>query len=154
MSTPEAMEACLAWIVAGAIEWYAAERSIGPDPESVERAVTDWRMESDLLLRYLTQRCEFVPDSCVSSSVLHADFAVWLRGQGHPGSWPQRTFTARLKDHSGLPAPVRLAQGVRFDSVNVSMPHVEPGEWLGNVPKLPRQGAAWWGIRFRKDPED
>ena len=153
MSEPAAMAGCLRWIVEGARRWYERGQDVGTDPASVEDAVTSWRMESDLLLRYLSERCEFVADSCVSSTVLHADFSAWLKAQNHPGQWPQRTFTTRLREHSGLPAPIRAAAGVRFAAVNASMPPVVTGSWLGSAPKLPAQGAAWWGLRFRGESD-
>ena len=153
MSTPAAQAAILKWIVDGAADWYAHEQVMGPDPGPVAESVGRWRMDSDVLLRYLAQRCEFVPDSCVSSTVLHADFLAWLQGQNHAGRWTQQTLTTRLKDHSGLPGPVRQQSGVRFASVNVSMPPVVPGASLMGIPRLPNQGAAWWGLRFKADPE-
>lgn len=154
MSTPEAMEACLAWIVAGAVEWYAEGRSPGADPDSVRASIAKWRHDSDVILRYLDARCEFVPDAVVSSSVLHADFTAWLRRAGQ-ASMSIKLFTERLRSHSGLPGNLEQRTGVRFATLGsvFSMPPVEVGGFFGERPKMPTQGAAWVGLRFRQDPE-
>lgn len=145
--TKEGREALLAWMVAGAVRYYAAGsiEQAGPDPASVVAAVDQWREESDDLLRFVGQEMAFDPDGWVARRDVYDAFAVWMRanGQKAPSS---KTFALRMKGHSLL--------SKRVDERQTSKTVVgltRPSKFLndGVVSPLPSRVLAYGGLSFK-----
>jgi P4 family phage/plasmid primase-like protien len=136
-------EAILAWLVTGAVRWYQRDKTMPEPPESVRSATDVWRMTSDLLLRYINDNLVFDPDAHVMAKELYEDFAEWLNASGHL-RWTDQNFSARFAQHPAVCAPgVEKQKGVRSSRRGLSRsprPH--------NV-AVPKQYAAWTGVRFR-----
>lgn len=91
-------EAALAWVVEGAIRWYADKSLLHKTPNRVQTDTLTWRMGSDMVLAYLTERLEFDPNASVLSSELLEDFNEWLAQQGLK-AWSSRLFKSRFGGH-------------------------------------------------------
>lgn len=70
----------LAWLVAGHRDW--RENAGLADPERVSAATADYRAESDLLGRFLDERCLLNPHMHVRSSDLFAEWRSWCATEG------------------------------------------------------------------------
>ncbi|WP_431936850.1 phage/plasmid primase, P4 family [Micromonospora sp. RP3T] len=149
LAATEALEAVLAWVVAGAIRWYDNGRSLATDsgdPASVRASLERWREASDDILRYLRERCAFDPARWVPSDELYREFAEWMKANGHrvPSS---KEFLKRLKDHSALPPYVEAKQ-VRASRAGVSRAE---SPWLAERKPLPEKPRAVIGLAFLTD---
>lgn len=90
--------AALAWLVRGAVRWYAQGRIFGPHPRRVQADTRAWRTEGDLLLQFSQERLEYGPGMDVKSGDVYQAFTEWLVVQGHQ-RWSQKTFKARFSGH-------------------------------------------------------
>jgi P4 family phage/plasmid primase-like protien len=147
LKSREALEACLAWLVAGAGRWYAAGRTLErfADPASVTQATRRWRHESDVVLRFIDECLEIDRDSWVPGRELYLAFTEWLAEVGHQ-RMAENTFVGRLASHTALPAFV-TAQRVASTRPGVSR---RGTPWLARpVASLPAQSRAVLGLRFR-----
>ncbi len=103
-------EAVLAWVVAGARQWYAADRVMPDLPEQVQADTDGWRVESDLVLGFVSE--ELVPEAGVhvlTSEVLD-ELNKWLQQRGHR-PWSSQLLTSRFEGH-GI-AKVRPSRKVK-----------------------------------------
>src|SRR5690606_40346624 len=92
-------EAVLAWIVAGAVEWYAAGGVLPPAPASVVADTEDWRADADPIFSYVNERLEFDPEASVMGSEAYEDFTNYLTAHGMT-PWSEKTFSARFGGHA------------------------------------------------------
>jgi P4 family phage/plasmid primase-like protien len=105
---PGGPTAALAWIVAGAVRWYA-----DGFPELPARVVADtdaWRLEGDLILQFAGERLEFGQEHHCASADLFQAFGQWLTPTGHK-PWTNKTFHSRFGGHdkiSGLRVHYRV----------------------------------------------
>jgi putative DNA primase/helicase len=136
-------EAILAWLVKGAVTWYQRDKKMPEPPESVRSATGVWRMSSDLLLRYMSDNLVFDPDAHVMAKELFEDFVEWLKASGHI-CWTDQNFSARFAQHPAVTAAgVEKQRGVRSSRRGLCRsprPHSVV---------VPKQHAAWIGVRFR-----
>ncbi len=83
----------LAWAVAGCLEW---QRSGLGRPKKVVEATRSYREESDVVGRFIEERCVVLRQVSVAAGALYKDFVDWSESQGeHPIS--QRRFSASKK---------------------------------------------------------
>jgi putative DNA primase/helicase len=94
-------EAVLAWIIDGALKWYAAGQVMPPLPQRVERDTAGWRRESDLVLAYMDEELTFEPAAYIRSGDLQQDFNNWLNGR-HQAQWSAQTFNSRFGGHEEI----------------------------------------------------
>lgn len=141
-------KALLAWLVEGAVRYYAAGsiEEVGADPASVVTSVRRWRADSDDILRFMDECMGFDMDSWVAGTDLYGEFARWQRANGsRPLS--SKAFGARMDAHTGLPKYVARTQR-RKDSPGLS----RPGLLLdGMVQSLPEKAKGWSGLSFKID---
>ncbi|WP_418059953.1 phage/plasmid primase, P4 family [Pimelobacter simplex] len=130
------LEAVLAWVVAGARTWYAADRIMPPLPALVEADTREWRSEADHVLAYLDEQLTFDPSACVLASELLADFNMWVaRRGGRP--WADQTFAARFGGHAEIDAHevrktrVRDLSGVSRKGHFAEAAGGRPNVWIG-----------------------
>lgn len=106
-----ALEAALAWMVDGAMDWYRGGRtlSIEPDPACVVESTKRWRHDSDIILGFVEEVCVMDPNCWVSFNDLYAEFSafVTLSGQKVPSS---KLFSTRLVGHTGLSGQASLCR--------------------------------------------
>jgi putative DNA primase/helicase len=136
-------EAALAWLVAGAIRWYEADRILPPHPERVEADTREWRGKSDLLLAYADERLVIHREAHVMATDLLADFDSWLEDRNQK-PWGDRLFTARLEQHSAFNVQKRRIRATDRLSRREG--------YVATAP--PARYMAWHGVRFRTASDD
>jgi putative DNA primase/helicase len=68
-------QAILTWLVHGCVEWKRTG-SLG-EPETVTRAVAEYRDQQDILHDYLIERCLFARSATIDQRALYADYKKW-----------------------------------------------------------------------------
>lgn len=120
-------EAVLAWLVAGARQWYASGRTMPPLPASVREDTDAWRMEADPIYAYVADRLVFTPDTAVLTTELYEDFTNWMEERGRP-HWSERTFSGRFGGHATVTANGVDKKRVRNWQLSRSDPLAPPPE--------------------------
>lgn len=145
-SSQEGQGALLAWLVAGAVRYYAAGsiEDAGPDPDPVVASIRRWRADSDDVLRFMDEVMDFDPDAWVSGADLYREFAAWQRNGGqHVLS--AKSFSGRMESHTGLPAFVAKVSWMK-DRAGLS----RPGLLLDGLAQvLPDRVKGWAGLAFK-----
>jgi P4 family phage/plasmid primase-like protien len=137
-------EAVLAWLVRGATKWYQSHQVMPEPPASVQSATETWRRSADLLLRYMDDNLVLDGYGHVMATELFDDFTDWLRANGHK-AWTDQNFSARLGQH-----PEVVAAGIeKMRGVRSSRPGLSHRPRRFDDRPLPKQYAAWLGLRFR-----
>lgn len=133
----EGQEALLAWVVAGARDYYANGAEEAPPP-SVVAGVRTWREESDDLLRFISQEMVWNRDGWVTRSDMYEAFASWLRAGGQK-PLSVKTFGLRMGSHS------LLSQRVDARQVQKSQPGLtRPSQYLVDGLRRPLpEGRVW-----------
>lgn len=134
-------EAVLAWLVAGARRWYAADRVMPAPPMRVEADTLEWRRESDLVLSFIGDVLEFDYGSHIYARELHEVFNRYLEDKGHR-EWTDRTFAARFGTHEECTRNAVARKRIRARDGRST---------LNPAAKVPDPYYAWLGVRFQ-DP--
>lgn len=143
---PRVHEAILAWLVQGAMRWYAGGRVMPSPPAAVLDATLEWRRGSDTLMAYLDERIVMDKDAHVGSTDLLKDVNAYLEERSHR-SWSEKLLASRIDGHA-LTQYVEKRQ-VRASTVGfgtLSRP-------AGADQRMPERYTAYLGMRFRS-PED
>ncbi|WP_182262604.1 phage/plasmid primase, P4 family [Rhodococcus sp. UFZ-B548] len=141
----EQREACLSWLVEGAMRCYAGgDHQRIPAPSA--RVIADtkaWRGQVDLLALFAEEHLEFDPNACVLSRELYDEFTRWLSAGGHT-SWSDQTFTEKLLDHDLAEKHAIRRERKRLGQSQLSRPHIARN---AADPKGPQRLTV--GIRFQ-----
>jgi P4 family phage/plasmid primase-like protien len=132
-------EAILAWLVAGAREWYQRDRVMPPEPGPVDAATAEWRGKSDTLGEYVADRLEYDQGSWITSVDLLTDLNYWLKDHGQ-APWSDRLLATRMPDVHSL-SMKKIA--IRSDLPGRST-RLGGGGMLSGV-----KVKAWVAVRFR-----
>jgi len=137
-----ALEACLAWIVQGAVAFHTAPLDI---PSLVSTDTESWRAETDLIMAFLRDRIEFEPTSQVLATELYTEFSNHIRaaGQAH---WSDRSFSQRFGSHDHVKNQ-HVSKSRTKSLTNLSRPFAQNG-----APQ-PAEAVIWTGLKF-KDNSD
>lgn len=141
---PQAAEAALAWVVAGARRWYELERIMPAVPERVEADTLDWRKQSDPVLAFLEERTVYDREACIAGTELRTQFNEWLAGKG-AREWGDKTFLSRFEGHSAITSHAVIYKVVK-----------SPQRLSTITGFTTKQGTvrAWLGLAWRsEDPE-
>lgn len=138
-------EAVLAWVVRGSVEWYASGKRVPAQPTSVKRDTDDWRMDSDLILRFITDHLEFDRDSSIASRDLLDVMNEWLVSNSNQ-PWSDRLVSSRLLGHE----IVSRNNVSRYQHQKSTPPPnlSRPSDALGQLPDRPM---IWRGLRWRTE---
>ena len=118
----------LAWVVEGARQWYAADRVMPDLPEQVQADTDGWRVESDLVLGFVSEYLVAEPGSHVSTSEVLDILNMWLQQRGHR-PWSSQLLTSRFDGHGT--AKVRPTKAVTVSWWNHSAdPDAPARPWL------------------------
>lgn len=102
-------EAVLAWLVAGAVRWYAgdpgtepgtwnrAPMTFGPRPDRIRRDTEAWRAESNPMFGFVSGMLKADPGQHVMSAEVVTSFTSYLTAGGHP-RWSDQTILARFAE--------------------------------------------------------
>lgn len=149
LSQDEQKEAFLAWVVAGAVKYLArgAEHPLGVT-ERMQADIDDWRGNSDPLGRFLDERIEFDPESCITSAEFYDELKGWLVTNGHT-PWSSQLVTTRLEGHHAAMAHnvsrkrVRVGQDVKLSYAPSPVTHSYADG---------QQVRVWSGMKWRSEP--
>ena len=89
----------LAWIVAGARDWY--ERGLDT-PKGVTAATDAYRSASDAIGEFLAVCCEINPTLTIAAKVLYETYIAWHKDQYGGEPFKQTTFGRQLSDRGFL----------------------------------------------------
>lgn len=142
-------EAVLAWIVEGAMRWYAGGKRLPQPPASVRDATEEWRRGVDTVGQFFEDQLVLDPHSHVMSSELYEAFCAWLGGAG-AATWNDQTFIARLTEHSVLGEHLerRRLRHNKLTQQTLSR------RWSMAQTTPPGRYFAWLGVRFRTADDD
>lgn len=142
-------EAMLAWLVAGARQWYEAGQRMPENPPAIVQATRQWRAESDVVLRYWNERVVANPDKHVISTELVESFIAYLREINQP-TWSSKTILDRFGSHEETKR-YRVSKRQVQGQQGLSRPPRRPDAW-GNAPApAPHRYTAWLGLEFVTD---
>lgn len=91
-------EAVLAWLVAGALRWYANGSVMPAAPKAVAAATRDWRETSDVLFAFASDCLTFGSSEHVGTSGLLERLNEWLRARGEK-VWTDVSLSAEIAKH-------------------------------------------------------
>lgn len=135
--------AVLAWLVKGAIEWYAAGRVMRPQPKTVAQDTLDWRVDADPILGYVRDQLELDLASAIPVRQLCDDFNRFLETRSQK-RWSDTTIITRFTGHVSMPnvekRKVRQSKALKW-----SLPQF-------SVNQPPETAVALVGVRFKTDP--
>lgn len=84
----------LAWAVRGCLDWQS--RGLCPPP-TILAASEDWRQESNVVARFVEERCRVSRDARVTAAELYAAFTHWVGEEGEC-TLSKKAFGMRLRD--------------------------------------------------------
>ena len=145
--------ACLAWLVRGAMAWYAAGecQPVGDEPSRIKDDTRAWRASDDMILNYAEEFLEPAEGYAVVASELFAHFTAWAESNGHK-PWSARTFVSRFTEHEVIKGMKIVSQRIRRSTeIEISHP---PDAWGKGSEALPGQFAAYKKVRFRSCAQD
>ena len=149
----EQREACLAWLVAGAVAYHTADGASRFDnaPRSVEVWTKGWRSETDLIMLYVETFLIFDPRSAVRPDDLREHFNSWAVGLGHRPLTPQK-FNARFAGHTLVTTNnVERDNVMRTNALRKVISYPPGAELLGPGAKMHK---VWQGFRYRTIDDD
>lgn len=147
---PDVQAACLAWLVTGAMKWYAAGmfQPLGDEPECIQAATKDWRAQGDLIMNYADEFLVFDKRAHVVVTELYAHFTEWATSQGHR-PWSLGTFRARWAQNDVVKDRTWAAE-VRTGTA-VGLPSRSPDRVARHDLSLPGKYAAIHGVAYAGD---
>lgn len=152
-------EAVLAWLVAGALRWYAADKVMPEHPESVQRNTAAWRAKSDPIEGFWIERLRSDEHSFITTADMTAEFNAYLHSVGQK-EWSDRRFVPLFADHSRTKAngtEYRQARvrdeharsyRPRRGDTTMSHPGLVPSPFVPDPTASGSKLRAWWGVRF------
>lgn len=143
----EVQQAALAWMVEGAVKWYANGRAMPPQPASVSADTLDWRKSSDLVLRYWLEFLDADADSWVVRSSFSDHFNAWLKAEGHQG-WSAQRIMERWSSHDVFKDARVEASTIKVRPGLSSPPDaIDGGD--GEQVKPSKTQRVWLGLAYR-----
>lgn len=128
-------EGILAWCVAGCLKWQA--EGLG-SAGAIDAATSEYRDESDVLGRFLSDCTVRVADARTRSADLYSTYKRWCDEQGE-SPWTQTSFGRALGER-GL-KPVRQAMGMVFKGLGVLSDRGGSAGSVGSDPAFPVERA-------------
>jgi P4 family phage/plasmid primase-like protien len=95
LTKPAQRTAMLAWIVAGAVAWYA-DGGLGACP-TVDRATSSWRREEDVIHGWWNDSLDI--GGMVGAAELYRSFVAWCEREGRRYISSNKEFAKRFTDH-------------------------------------------------------
>jgi P4 family phage/plasmid primase-like protien len=139
----DVQKAALAWIVAGAVRFFAAG-TCGEVPDAVQAETSLWRMDSDTFGTFFEQEMRLDKNHAVSSKELLEIYNDWLSDMGkRPVS--DGYIATRLSSMKGAKSVHQKPVRRNSKTLTISTRDV--------LSSLPGQFRAWVGIRWLTDPE-
>jgi putative DNA primase/helicase len=123
----------LNWAVAGARKWQA--KGLKP-PEVVLSASEAYRHESDLLMDFITERCNLDTKARTTAAAMWKEYISWAEASGER-ALDRRSFSQRLESHGFK--KVRLGHNRTWTWIEIALRPEAPGP---SIPALVRRADA------------
>jgi putative DNA primase/helicase len=145
-------QAALAWMVEGAVRWYAERRNPAAVPQIVAEDTAEWRDEVDHVAIFWANHLSPSPAHYVYAGDLVWQFNNYLRTHGN-SPWSQALLIRRFRDH-----PITREAGVEQTRIRQEAPDLDLTESrpsaatdpFTRLPGIPGGRIhAWKGLRFR-----
>lgn len=149
-------EAVLAWLVEGALAWYAGRREMPAVPASVAADTAEWRGRTDHIAAFWFDHLDPDPTTYIYAGHLIWHFNNYLRQHGN-APVAESTFIRRFRTHPDTVGhcveQTRIRTGSR-QRLTLSEPHgaIDPFARQPGVPS--GQIQVWTGVRFRGSAEN
>lgn len=124
LSTQEAREGVLAWMVAGAVDWY--ENGLNPTDEIIKET-QKMRLQASSVLLFVDHCCSLQIDQKSAGSALYAAYVEWCHAEGFQ-PYGRKNFTQALEQ---IGCTVSVTSGKYTDS-GKSVRHYTNITYLGN----------------------
>lgn len=139
-------EAVLAWLVQGAINWFANDRKLPKLPKEVQADIDEWRASQDSLGSFLKDTVELDSTSWVTQADLHQVFKI---EHGAAELEAEKAFNSALKSHEFIVSnDLKVVTRQRTGSKDISRPNALDNPWLSTSP-LAKQATLIKGLRFK-----
>ncbi|MCU1617774.1 MAG: hypothetical protein JWO98_5314 [Frankiales bacterium] len=133
-------EAVLAWLVAGAVDWYKGGMTMPAAPKRVTEDTLEWRTDADPILAYVRDHLVIDPGYAIPVRQLCDDFNRFLE-QRSQHAWSDGLITSRFSGHTSLPGVEKMK--VRFGL------KVKPSAPNASFTAPPPVAVALRGVRYR-----
>ncbi|MEW2014309.1 MULTISPECIES: DNA primase family protein [Microbacterium] len=114
-------EAVLAWLVAGAREWFRLGMTTPDAPRAIQDATNDWRLLADDVMQFVGEHLAFDPAGVVLANDLWETFDAWAKLHNKQG-WSNNTYADRFEEHPTFKQHGVHRSRTRVDSLDVSRP--------------------------------
>lgn len=157
MRYPSVQKAALAWLVEGAVAWYAADKTFPALPSAVEKATLAWRAEADYIFAFAADHLVWDSSRSILSGDLVTMFNAWLSRNGKP-EWGNDLIVERFGSHH-LAQDNNVTKGkLRVKEGQVSRPPVADGPHIPGPARdvasvVGKQLAQWVGVAWREGDE-
>lgn len=141
-------EAVLAWLIEGARRWYANNRSMPAQPESIRCSTREWRKSADQLMAYAEDHFVADPGAAVWLDDAQRALNSWQQDRGQR-PWGMSTFKARLEA-----SPWMHDNKVGFSGQQVRDPATLSRPLTGELRPAPARPRCLLGVRFRTSADD
>ncbi|WP_082500734.1 phage/plasmid primase, P4 family [Agreia sp. Leaf244] len=149
--------AVLAWLVEGARAWYDNGKKMPEEPDRLRESWEAWRMESDDMLRFLSDHFTFKPGAIVLEGHVWAALTEWADNNSRR-KWSRKDYAAALTSHDTarahhvLKARKRLTPEV---AAKVTYPARKVGPHIRHPQeKTPTNPNVFVGLAWREAPTD
>lgn len=147
IETQEVQEAILAWLIAGAREYYAAGQHVQAPTEAMQAVKKEWMSGADVLTDFFDKMLIEDEESMIPWSHLYAAFCANQR-ENNGAQWNNATLKNSVASH-------RIFSKFKFGKLRTSGMSLYRDEY-GNGPAAPTGGraAGLRGVRFRTPADD
>lgn len=140
------MEPGDAWLVQGAMKWFANKRKLPKLPREVQADIEEWRSSQDSPGSFLKDTVELDQTSYVTQADLHQMFKI----ENNEGELEtEKAFNSALKSHEFIVSNgLKVVTRQRTGSKAISRPRALENPWLSTKP-LANQATLIKGVRFK-----
>lgn len=145
-------EALLAWLVEGAMRYYAANETMPEVPASVARDTEEWRHGQNPLDQFLQEMVEPEDGYCIAGTDLFVEYTSWLATNGH-AKWSDQLLAERMRaselvaSWGATKKPTNITNGESDKMTKISYRPGSPA-----ISRAYEEGSkvnAWRGIRWK-----
>lgn len=135
-------EAVLAWLVQGAIKWYANGMKLDPIPKEIVESTREWRLSQDVIGSFLNENVELKPGTCIAFDDLLACFKT--QHQDEIEFTSMKNFAGALRASEFWQSNGLKSGRKRISSISLSRPNV-------SMVSLPAQATCIYGVTFKSE---
>jgi len=120
------LDAIFAWMVSGAIDWYAIKGTGLPMPDEIKKATDEHRAALDSITQFTDEMCVMGDDLFVVGSRLYMAYKAWCEDEGYMPLGRKR-FTQSMANKGVLSKSKRTHLGVKRGYVGIDFVTLDEG---------------------------